>query len=206
LVFLQILSKDDIKKLRKLGVKLESYVDSVDETVIAFPSVIPQTKPYSKFKVNRQVDEQLTLIFNKVAELLQALSGTRILLGNEIILTADAYYAAIKRAAKSDIAMAEALTAIKDIMSKKGHAAPKVFEIAAEGTLSIENVVTGTELVNKGQAVISFKAGQGLGSKSKAPAITIDPMGSQTIPTGWTKIEITNLSSSQVAKISVRIK
>ncbi|MEI6124830.1 MAG: hypothetical protein WCQ95_14520, partial [Bacteroidota bacterium] len=89
---------------------------------------------------------------------------------------------------------------------QNSHASPAIYGIGANGSLKILHVVTGTEITNKGQGVVSFMPTNDLAGKIRATAIVIDPMCSATIPKGWTSIEVTNLSATLETFVSVRTK
>jgi hypothetical protein len=206
LVFLKILSADQIRKMRKLGIKYEGYVNEVEETAVSFPVIVPQTRPFADFKDNRTLQSQMLTIFNKVASIHQGLVCSRMLLGHDILSTTDTYYNSIKRSVKNDVALAEAYEKIAEMLSKSGPAEAILFTIPAGGMVTVRKVIPGSLLINKGTTVINIKANETLKAKSKEIPFVIDPMNSVCIPKGWTVIDITNQSASNDGQASVRVE
>jgi hypothetical protein len=206
LPFLQNLSAKDRRTIRKMGIKLEGYVKEVSQAAVTFPTAIPGAYPFAEFEKDGVLFDVLTLIASRLHSFVEALDDTLLLIGNERITVADIYYSSLKNAAKKDISMTESLAKISSIFNKKPYAMPVVHTIGPFGSLHIKNVATGTYVVNKGRAVISFKAGNELASKVREPAKIVDPASAEVIPKGWTSIEVTNMSESQEATISVKMK
>jgi hypothetical protein len=206
LAFLIILSPDQIKKLRKLGIKFEGYVKEVAEAASSFPVIIPPARPYDDFKNNRTLQDQLQEIFNKVAGIHQGLVSSRMLLGHDILSTTDAYYNSIKRVSKNDVAISEIYEKIAKMLSKSERTENTLFTIPAGGMVTVKKVVAGSLLINKGTTVISIKANESLKAKSKEAAIVIDPQNSVSVPKGWTAIDITNQSATTDGLASVRVE
>ena len=206
LPFLVLLSTEDKKRIQKMGTKSEGYVDEINQAAIAFPDAIPPANPQEEFEAKIALYHKLTLIWNALGSFYQQVGDTRSLLGSELLATSNVYYKAFKSSSKSNTAMAETLANIANIFKKGTYTMPVIHNIASSGVLTIKNVATGTQLVNKGMAIVSFKASSELTSKLKEPSVMVDPMSSATIPKGWTSIEVTNLSSTNAATISIRMK
>ncbi len=206
LPFLLLLSTEDKKRIQKMGTKFEGYVEEINQAAIAFPDAIPPANPQEEFEEKIALYHKLTLIWNAVGSFYQQVGDTRLLLGSELLGTGNVYYKAFKSSAKSNTAMANTLAILANIFKKGTYTMPVIHNIASSGVLTIKNVATGTQLVNKGMAIVSFKASSELTSKLKEPSVIVDPMSSATIPKGWTSIELTNLSSTNAATISIRMK
>lgn len=204
--FLKVLSASEKKSALKVGAKLLGFITEIDNAANTFPNAIPAGNPIAEFESRIQLNTSLTKIEDFLASVLQSVSDTRLVLCSELLATANIYYSSFQKAAKTDLAMAETLDKISKVYSKKSHAMPVIQNITAGGVLQVKNVVTGTQLINKGTTVISFKAGNELVSKVREPAIVVDPNTSAKIPAGWTSIEITNLSTSVEATVAVRLK
>lgn len=127
LVFLQVLSKAEIKKLLKMGVKMEGYIVEVDQAVTAFPTAIPAASPYAEFIKDRALYAKLTQLYNLTGSLFQSISDTRMIVGSELITTANVYYNALKSAAKNNIAMDDAMNKVSSAYYKNSLAMPVVY-------------------------------------------------------------------------------
>jgi hypothetical protein len=206
LPFLLNLSKNDRKRLRKMGIKFEGYVKENLEAAQSFPNAIPDAYPIDNQKKKYKLYDVLTGIANEHYSIGEAINDTRLLLGSQLVSTSDIYYSSLKNAAKGNITMAEALAKISGIFKRKPPSQPKEFNIPSGGTLNITNVATGTKLVVRGNGVIRYKAGNELAGKVKEPARIVNPNSSDTIPSGWTSIEVVNLSQTDDTTILVRVR
>jgi hypothetical protein len=204
--FLLMLSAEDRQRLFKMGSKYEGFANEIEQTAANFPSAIPPANPIDIFKAKRKQYDQLTQICDLASSVYQMCNDTRLQLGSERLACANIYYNSFQKLSKTDIAIEEALDKLSVSYAKTSHSEPTLYTIPPKGSISIKGVVTGTQLVNKGTAVVSCKAGNELASKVKEPAIIIDPASSKAIPKGWTTIEVTNLSETNEATISVRKK
>ena len=204
--FLALLPLEDKKRIYKMGTKLEGFVSVIDQAAVAFPDAIPASNPYDVFKSRIVLYEQLTHVSSATGSMHQLVEDTRVKLGSEILLTANIYYSSFKKLSKNDVAMAETLASIASFYTRKPAAQPVVHTIAATGSLFIKNVATNRQLVNKGVAVVSFKPSHELTQFAGVAPIVVDPSSSATVPKGWTSIDITNVSQTQAATISVRMK
>jgi hypothetical protein len=201
-----MLSTDERQRIFKMGTKYEGFANEIEQTAANFPSAIPPANPIDVYKAKRKQYDQLTQICDLASSVYQMCSDTRLQLGSERLACANIYYNSFQKLSKTDVAMEEALGKLSGSYAKKSHSEPAIYTIPPKGSISIKGVVTDTQLVNKGTAIVSCKAGNELASKVKEPAITIDPSSSKAIPKGWTTIEVTNLSETNEATISVRKK
>lgn len=206
LPFLLNLTKNDRKRLRKMGIKFEGYVKENLEAASSFPNAIPDAYPIDNQKKKYKLFDVLTVIANEHNSIGEALADTRLLLGSQLITTSDIYYSSLKNAAKGNITMEEALAKISSIFKRKPPAMPKEFNIPPSGVLNIDNVATGTKLVVSGNGIVRYKAGNQLASKVREPARVVNPSSADTIPSGWTSIEVVNLSQTDATTILVRVR
>jgi hypothetical protein len=206
LVFLVNLDPKTRKRLRKMATKRTGYVADVFTAVLANPGAIPSTFDVNEYKKDKQLFDDLLYLFGIFNPIVEAISDTMLMVGNELMTQSDSCYDYLKRAAKDNVPLTETINKIATAYKRQSPKTPNIFTIPAGGSVEVNNVVIGTRLVNNGTTVITLKAGPELPSNVKLDPIDIEPGNSVVIPKGYSVILVENKSATVEAIFSVRQK
>jgi hypothetical protein len=200
LVWLFNLTPEDRKKIIKMGDKSVSYVRGVLAALKANPAVVPSTFDVTEFEKDMTLYDDLLAILMLLRPLFEGLEDTLVLVGSELIQQANAGYAILKEAAKTNSALTQTVQDLGERYSKAGIIEPTAFVLAPAGNKVLNGVIPGRQFkLVSGGPVTFYRGPVAGGNESKVVG-----MGNPAkVPTGWTTITIVNNDSANPSVVLV---
>ncbi len=192
LPFLAHLDPTARRKLRKTGSKREGYVQDVYEGAIANPDSIPASFDLNEWTRDEQLNVQLGDVQERVNSLAEAISDTRLLLGNERIHQADQAYGHLKQSSRGNSALNTLTKRISRQFAGQGREGRKTtFTVSGGGQVTVTDVSTSTQFVNIGTTELKVYKGE----TATVKAQPVLPGEALTLDSDATTITVTNMSA-----------
>ncbi len=189
------------------GFKKEGTVMAALQIAKDHPGIFPPTFSVANFEIfcnNRSVYNHLR---NIAADFFKKMDDSYVSYG---ILESDAtnnVYAYLKMAAASDPSLEPALEQLEKFYAKGPRKAAVEFSVTHGGNVDVDNCTPGTPVTNTGAARLALNAGGHLTPGVKRVAtLYIEPNTSVKIPTSYTSINVSNLSSTDAGSFTVKAK
>ncbi|MEI8203555.1 MAG: hypothetical protein WCH34_11115 [Bacteroidota bacterium] len=208
LPFLINLTKDERKTMRKMGTKKAGFVADAHAGALAHTDELPANYDVSVFTEKMLIMATLPYLRQELEKIVEKMRDTEMQLGHELMQHADFTYEHLKLGSKENAPVKEIVGELGATYKGQGKKkAATAFTIAAQGEVTVSNVVTGKLFVNNGTTILKFKPGNNLPTAIKSmPEVTVNPGNSAKIASGWTTITVSNVSATAEGSFAIRVK
>jgi hypothetical protein len=161
------LTPEDRKKILKMGDKSESFVRGVLQALQLHPTVAGSLD-VAEFEKDLTLWDDLREFATLLTPFYEGLQDTIILLGSELMRQANAGYALIKEAAKTNQALSQIAADLGQRYQKAGPIDPSAFTLPPNGQLTLNGLVAGRQFkIVSGGPVTLYKGNVAGGLESK---------------------------------------
>ena len=182
----------------------EAIIDAVQSMLMqGHPSTLPDGVTNLSFQALNQQGIDCDSMIAHFSGIVNTFEDLRKVINNNRMFIATQTLDKGKLLAKGDTGIKTDVDSIVSTYYKKG--TPKVAvvnTISAAGSLELAGVKVNRMFTNLGKGILSISNEVG----AIAEAIMVNPGSSAKIPAGWTRILVTNLSSTNLGKFSVFMK